>query len=62
MRRAYVQVNQQQQCDKEWDRQVSEHTNNNVYTIHKNNVVTIEFSRKRENERSTSRTFVRLFV
>ena len=37
MRRACVQVNQQQQCEREreWDRQVSERTNKNVHTIHK---------------------------
>ena len=42
------------------DRQVCERTNNNVYIIHRQ--VAMEFSRRREHERFTSRTFVTLFV
>ena len=34
-----VQVNQQQQCKREGDVQVSERTNNNVYTIRKQQCV-----------------------
>ena len=35
MRRACVEVNQQQHCEREWEKQVSKRTNNNVYTLHK---------------------------
>ena len=45
---------------KKQDKQVCDRTNNNVYT--NKNEFTIELSRKREHERSTLRTFVRLFV
>ena len=49
-----IQVKQQQYCEREWNRQVSESINNNV--------VAIGVSRKQEHEHSTSLTFVRLFV
>ena len=61
MRRAWVQLNQQQQCEREVNIQVNVRTNNNAYKIHNqqalytnNDVVSLEFS--------TSTNFIKLIV
>ena len=61
-RRACIQVNQQQQCKRLWDRPVCERTNNYVYTVHKQ-----QFSRERVLEKARTQIFylnneLRLFV
>ena len=58
IQRACLRVNQQLKCERKWDRQLSERTNNNLYTIRKQQCCCV--SRKREYEHSTLKALVKL--